>query len=115
MPTNDPVETDIIEGSFEDAERFVLTDDDGKEETYVVMAIAEIDGKDYALLAAEEDVTGDSDVFSDEMAVYVLEYGKDADGNPDLTDITDEALQEEVYNHFAALMGLEEDDEDYET
>jgi uncharacterized protein YrzB (UPF0473 family) len=95
---------------FEDAERFVLTDDEGKEETYVVMAIAEIDGKDYALLAAEEDLEAPSE----EMAVYVFEYARDGDGNVDLVDIADEAKQEEVYNYFAELMELDdgEDEED---
>ncbi len=94
--------------SFEDAERFVLTDEEGNEETYVVMALAEIEGVDYALLAAE----GDIDSPSDEMAVYVFEYRRDADGVVELVDIEDEAKQEEVYNHFAELMELEDADED---
>jgi uncharacterized protein YrzB (UPF0473 family) len=97
--------------SFEDAERFVLTDDEGNEETYVVMAIAEIDGKDYALLAAEDDLESPSE----EMAVFVFEYRRDDDGVVDLVDIEDEAKQEEVYNHFAELMDLEESEDSEES
>jgi uncharacterized protein YrzB (UPF0473 family) len=93
---------------FEDAERFILTDDEGHDETYVIMAIAELDGKDYAMLAQEDDLESPAE----EMAVYVFEYARDGDGNVGLLDIEDETKQEEVYNYFAELMKIKDGETD---
>lgn len=94
--------------AFEHAERFVLEGEDGVEETWVMLAIHEIDGQEYALLASEAGLNGPED----DMDVVVFRYDRAGDGQTELVEIEDEALYERVYEQFAELMGLEEADED---
>ena len=90
---------------FADAERFELTED-GVKQTWVVLAIAEHGGSDYALLAPEADLLNDAE----DMEVSVFRYLRDDDGNKSLEDVSDERLYEQVYAQFAELMGLEGSD-----
>jgi hypothetical protein len=90
---------------FADAERFEL-EEDGKKQTWVVLAITEHGGSEYALLAPEADLLADSE----DMEVAVFRYLRDDDGNKSLEDVADERLYEQVYGHFSELMGLEGSD-----
>lgn len=93
--------------AFEHAERFVLEGEDGVEETWVLLAIHEIEGHEYALLASEKGLNGPGD----DMDVVVFRYDREPDGQTELVDIEDEGLYERVYAEFAELMGLEDAEE----
>ena len=86
-----------------DAERFVLEGEEGGEQTWVVLAVTELAGKDYALLAAEADLESDEA----DMDVVVFEYHRDDDGTR-LGEISDEARYEQAYRELATLMGIED-------
>lgn len=88
---------------FADAERFSL-EEDGKIVVWVVLAITDRDGRQYALLAPEGDLGGGEG----DMDVMICEYLRDGDGNRSLKDVTDEALYESVYREIATNMGLED-------
>jgi uncharacterized protein YrzB (UPF0473 family) len=96
--------------AFRDAERFVLEDDDGHEETFLVLAVAEYQGRDYALLAPESGAENPDP--ERELEVVVFEYVRGNDG-PELREVESEEKQEAVFAVFQELMELEdEDDED---
>ena len=84
---------------FADAERFELQGEDGGDQVWVVLAISEFEGIQYALLAPESELGGgDGD-----MEVSVFEYHRGDDGS-ELKELTDEALYERVYRHMADLV-----------
>jgi hypothetical protein len=88
---------------FADAERFAL-EEDGQRIVWVVLAITEREGLQYALLAPEKDLGGgDGD-----MDVMICEYHRDEDGTRRLADVTDNAVYEAVYREMATNMGLED-------
>lgn len=87
---------------FADAERFSL-EEDGVERVWVVLALTEREGKSYALLAPESDLGGgDGD-----MDVMVCAYHRDDDGNRSLSDVSDEATYDALYQEFVELLGME--------
>ncbi len=88
---------------FADAERFSL-EEGGQVLVWVVLAISERDGRQYALLAPEKDLGGGEG----DMDVMICEYLRDGDGNRSLADVTDEALYESVYREIATNMGLQD-------
>jgi hypothetical protein len=92
---------------FADAERFSIDGEAGSE-TWVMLAMAEVEGVDYALLAKESDLAASST----DMDVAVFRYLRDDDGERSLGDVGDEVTYERVYAHFAELMGLEDSDDD---
>lgn len=95
--------------AFRDAERFVLEDDDGHEETFLVLAVAEYEGRDYALLAPESGAENpDPDR---ELEVVVFEYVRGNEG-PELREVDSEEKQEAVFAVFQELMELEDELED---
>jgi hypothetical protein len=83
-----------------DAERFLVREADGRTGALVVLASAEIDGIEVALLADETEL-GSSE---DDMGLYVYGVRDDA-GVRDLFELPEEA-EERYYQHFADLMGL---------
>ena len=85
-----------------DAERFVLEDDAG-EQTWVVLAIHEVKGAEYALLVPEEELADSRD----DMEVAVFRYVRGADGSKSLEAVEDEAKYEAIYEEFAQMLGLE--------
>lgn len=85
-----------------DAERFVLDGEEG-EQTWVVLAVTELSGTDYALLAAENDLASSEG----DMDVVVFEYHRDDEGSR-LGEISDEVRYEEAYRELATLMGIED-------
>lgn len=95
--------------AFRDAERFVLEDDDGHEETFLVLAVAEYQGRDYALLAPESGAENPDP--ERELEVVVFEYVRGNDG-PELREVDSEEKQEAVFAVFQELMELEDEDED---
>ena len=97
--------------AFRDAERFVLEDDDGHEETFLVLAVAEYQGRDYALLAPESGAENPDP--ERELEVVVFEYVRGNDG-PELREVESEEKQEAVFAVFQELMELEDEDEDDE-
>jgi hypothetical protein len=83
-----------------DAERFPVREPDGKMSTFVVIASAQLDGIEVALLADEAEIGSPSD----DMGLYV--YGvRDEPVGRALFELADDD-EERYYQHFAELMGL---------
>jgi uncharacterized protein YrzB (UPF0473 family) len=89
-----------------DAERFVLEDEAG-DQTWVVLAIHEVKGVEYALLVPEAELADSRD----DMEVAVFRYVRGGDGHKSLEAVEDEAKYEAIYEEFAQLLGLESSDE----
>lgn len=87
---------------YADAERFEIEGDDGSPETWVALAVAEVGGTEYALLAAEKSLEDDN---ADDMDVMIVEYRRGED--PRLGDVPDDATYERAWQHFSEIMGLE--------
>lgn len=82
-----------------------LTLDDGKELECVVLTIFEAGKRDYiALLPIEGEE-------AEEGEVYLYRYAEDAEGNPNLDNIEDDAEYEVVADAFDQLLDDEEFDE----
>jgi uncharacterized protein YrzB (UPF0473 family) len=92
--------------SFDDAERVVMVGEDGTEQTYVVLAVLDVDGTDYAMLASEGELAEDAG----DMTVFLFEYGEDDDGRPVLSEIDDDDRYDEVYRMCASLVDLKPGD-----
>ena len=100
--------------SFDESEEMddllvTFTDEDGNDADFMVLAVMDIDGQDYAMLAPAEQL-GDDD--SDEgVELYYFKYHEDDEGET-YDEIEDEALLERVHKAFGELM--EQSDEDGE-
>ena len=101
----------------EEGDLVVLTDENGEEHEFELVDIFEVDGKEYAVLAATEEDEEDSE---DDEAI-VLRVEKDAEGNDQLVDIEDDdewervaARWDEILEDEAALEWDEDEDEDEE-
>ncbi len=89
---------------FSDEDLMILSMENGQELECVVLAIYDVDNKQYIALIP-------SDKYDDEDAdIYLYGYSEDADGNPQLTDIEDDDEFEAACDRFDELM----DEEDFE-
>lgn len=96
-----------------DDEVVVIVDGD-REVACVVLAVAEIEDKEYALLAPAEQL---EDVPEDEeegqLELFIFEYGVNEEGLETYTGIEDEGLFERVRDFFSTLIDTDtEEDED---
>jgi hypothetical protein len=92
--------------SFDESEEMddllvTFEDEEGNEVDFMVLAVMEIDGQDYAMLAPVEQLGDDE---SDEgIELYYFKY-TEADGEETYDEIEDEALLERVHKAFGELM-----------
>jgi uncharacterized protein YrzB (UPF0473 family) len=102
-PTNGEGHVHELDESQEISEDDLVTftDEDGAEHRCAILAIAEVDGADYALLAP---VTQLQDEESEELELFIFSYGEDEDGNEVFGFIEDEQTYETVQSFFSTLV-----------
>lgn len=93
---DESTELDVVE--FED--------EDGKLHVAAILAVIEIDDLDYAVLAPVAQLEDDD---SEELEIFLFQYGEDEDGNEMFAYIDDEETFNKV--RAAASMILETDDD----
>jgi hypothetical protein len=83
--------------SFAEAERIAFVQSDGQPCVFVVLAVLQAVGNDFALVCREEDL-------GDPSRVCAFEYLVDDAGLPTLAPIETEDLYEDVVHLFADLL-----------
>ncbi len=91
------------EMELEEEPTLLLSLDDGTEVTCIVLSMYDVDGQEYIALLPEEQNTEDEE----EMDVYIYRYAEDADGNPLLDNIEDDAEYEKAVEAFNELFDEE--------
>lgn len=104
-----------VEG-FDESEEIedivMITDEDGNQIECIVLAIMEVDGVDYAMLAPVEGVEGDD---GDDVELFLFTYSEDEEKEEEyFGPIEDDATYEKVREAFAQLMEQADEDEDGE-
>lgn len=79
---------------FADAERIAFGQPDGRVSTFVVLSMVERHGRDYAMLAREDEL----DDVENDMSVYLFEVERLADGTARLHAIEDDDTYVEVFH-----------------
>ncbi len=100
----------MAEEEENEMDRITVVDDEGNELHCAVIAVAELDGVDYALLA-EESSLDDED--SDTLELLIFQYEEGEEGDVILTGIESEETFNMVQAFFQDLMdGGEEGEEE---
>lgn len=85
-----------------------FTDEDGKTYQAAILAVIQVDDKDYAVLAPIEQLDDDD---GEELELFLFEYGEDEEGNEFFGYIEDEDLFARVQEAAAALLDEGNDDD----
>ena len=86
-----------------------LTDEDGVTTQFEYLTTIEHEDKLYVVLMVLEGAADEEN--EDEGEVLILEIAKDENGEDVYVSVEDEAVSQEVFNKFIALMDEEEDAE----
>lgn len=84
-----------------------LTDEDGVATKFEYLTTIEHNDNLYVVLMVLEDEADEAN--EDEGEVLILEIAKDENGEDVYVSVDDEAISQEVFNKFIALMDEEED------
>jgi hypothetical protein len=84
---------------FAAPERVVLVEGATDECAFLVLAVLEVEGRDFAILARDRDMAQQHA----DPPVLIFEYSVDARGAAVLTPLPDEETYEDVYHLFADL------------
>jgi uncharacterized protein YrzB (UPF0473 family) len=102
--------------SFDDSEEIdeddivTIVDEDGTERNCVVLAVAEVEGRDYALLAPAEQLQNEEGA---ELELFIFTYDIDDDDETEVFGwVEDEAVYERVREFFSTLIAQEQEDEE---
>ena len=87
-------------------ETITVVDEDGNEIECALLALTEVDGVEYALLAELNEL---DDEQSETLEMLIFVYEEDEEGNVELAGIEDEAVFEKVRTIFAQMMEESED------
>jgi hypothetical protein len=100
-------ETEGVEG-----DDLVVIHDGEHEHECVVLAIAELDGQEYALLAPREQLSEPGeDEDEAELELFIFQYGVNEEGFETYEGVDDPELFERVRAFFATLIETEDDEE----
>ena len=91
---------------FEDAERIPLAQPDGDVAVFVVLSMLELRGRDYAMLAREDEL---EDLDEVDMSVYLFEVERLVTGEAKLHRIEDDETYAEIFHLFSAIMDEEDE------
>lgn len=97
----------MADEAWMDEDHVILTDEDGKEHTFEVVDVIEVQGKEYAILAPAEDEEEELDP-SGEAMIFRIDH--DGGGEQVLVEIEDDEEWERVAAEYDRLVD-EEDDE----
>jgi len=92
-----------------DEDRVTLVDEDGNEHEYILLATIEVDGRDYAVLGPEEQVT---DKDREEVELSFFRIVQDEAGEEQFEPVDDHDEFESVRAVCAELLGLTDDEEE---
>jgi len=84
---------------FREEELLELEDEDGNSRTFALLAVVEVDGQNFAMLAPHQEMLESEE----QLEVALFAYEEDAEGAT-YTDIEDEALFERVREYCVALL-----------
>jgi len=104
--TND-MEKNLPEAELED-NIIELTDENGETTQFEYLATIEHEDKLYVALMLLEGAADEND---DEGEVLILEIAKDENGEDVYVSVEDDAVSEQVFNKFLAMLDEEEDAE----
>jgi uncharacterized protein YrzB (UPF0473 family) len=104
---NDDEELDESD-QITDEDRVTLVDVDGNEAEFILLATLEVDGKDYAVLGPEEQVT---DKHREEVELSFFRIVQDENGDEQFEPVDDHDEFESVRAVCAELLGLSEAEE----
>jgi len=85
----------------DEMDRLTVVDDEGNELNCAVIAVAEVGGTDYALLAEESSL---ADEESDTLELLIFEYSEEDEGGVVLTGIESEETFQMVQAFFQDLL-----------
>jgi uncharacterized protein YrzB (UPF0473 family) len=94
-----------MEGEAE-IEIITLTDEDGSESDYGVLAVLTLDEQEFAILAPIEQLDADEA----DLDLYAFHYKETGDEDVELDAVEDEELLERVFALFDEIMGGGEDE-----
>lgn len=96
-----------------ESEELVRILDGDRERACVVLAIAEMDGQEYALLAPAEQLDEPDSEEEGEFELFIFKYGVNDEGIETYEGIEDEALFGKVRDFFSTLI-VTEDEHDHD-
>jgi uncharacterized protein YrzB (UPF0473 family) len=88
-------------------DRYTLTDEDGNESEYELIATCEMNGKTYFAL-----IPADTDTDSDFLEYVILRLEKEENGEEYLVSVDDEDEEDDVADYFDDYFSQEEIDYD---
>lgn len=92
---------------IDDEDVVTLVDEEGNERDFAVLAVAEVEGQDYALLAPTEQLQENDE--GGELELYIFTYDIDEeDDTEQFGEVADEATYEKVRDFFSTLISQEE-------
>lgn len=103
-PTNGEGHVDELDESqtLEDDDVVTFTDEDGNEHRCAVLAIAEVEGRDFALLAPVDQLDDEDE--DEALELFIFAYGEDDEGLETFSYVEDEALYDRVKDFFSTLV-----------
>jgi uncharacterized protein YrzB (UPF0473 family) len=91
---------------FPDADRILLLEENGDETLFVLLSSLELHGRDYAMLAREDELEENTE---EDMAIYLFELTTGDDGEPQLVSIDDDDTYAEVFALFSEIWDEEDE------
>ena len=90
----------------------VITDEDGKVFNCMVLAVMEVEGREYAMLSPVEGLEGED---GDDVELFLFTYDQDEERDQEtFGPIDDDATYEKVREAFAELMEQSDDEDEDE-
>lgn len=93
-------------------EEVVVIHDGENERHCIVLAIAEMNGDEFAMLAPQDQLAdGDEDEEESDLELFLFRYRVDEKGNEVFEGIEDDTLFERVRDFFSTLIDTDEDED----
>jgi uncharacterized protein YrzB (UPF0473 family) len=93
---------------LDDDDKVTLIDENGVEMHMVILAVADHEGQDYALLAPEDQVLDED---AEELELMIFQYDCDDEGNESFSSVDDESLYDKLRELFSEIVDTEESEE----
>jgi uncharacterized protein YrzB (UPF0473 family) len=101
----------MADEAWMDEDHVILTDEDGKEHTFEVVDVIEVESKEYAILAPAE---GEEEEIDPSGEAMIFRIDHDGEGEQVLVEIEDDDEWERVAAEYDRLVEEEEDEEEFE-
>lgn len=88
-----------------DEDRVTLTDEDGQEHQFLMMAVVEVEDIEYALLTPDEGENADED---SPMELFIFIYEASETGDEVFSSIEDDETYDAVEKVFSSLIEMED-------